>query len=64
MADRICHTVTTVLFSRADYYLDLHSGDAFEELVPYIYYVGPVDAQVREKAYAMACCADKIIIRH
>lgn len=57
-ADRICHTVTTELFSRADYYLDLHSGDAFEELVPYIYYVGPVDAQVREKAYAMASCAD------
>ena len=58
VADKICHTVTTELFSKADYYLDLHSGDAFEELVPYIYYVGPVDEAVREKAYAMARCAD------
>jgi hypothetical protein len=28
------------LFPLADFYLDLHSGEAFEDLLPYIYYIG------------------------
>lgn len=56
VADKICRTVTEVLFSEADYYIDLHSGDYFESLYPYVYYVGPAEAQVRGTARAMAAC--------
>ena len=57
-AEKICRTVTDVLFPAADYYIDLHSGDYFEELHPYVYYVGPVKEQVRAAAQAMAACVD------
>lgn len=57
-AEKICRTVTDVLFSAADYYIDLHSGDYFEELYPYVYYVGPAKESVRRTAKAMAACVD------
>ncbi|MGI6007650.1 MAG: M14 family metallopeptidase [Ruminococcus sp.] len=53
-ADRICHAVVTKLFSRADYYVDLHSGDCYEDLHSYAYYVGPADPEVRDKSFQMA----------
>ena len=54
VAQQICHTVATQLIQRADYYIDLHSGDGYEELLPYAYYVGPVAPEVRAKAFEMA----------
>ena len=54
VAEQICHTVATKLIARADYYIDLHSGDGYEDLHPYAYYVGPVDPAVREQALQMA----------
>ena len=53
-ADRIAHTIVTKLFSIADYYIDLHSGDGFEQLHPYVYYVGVVDEKTAEKSLHMA----------
>lgn len=53
-ADQICHTVSEELIAKADYYIDLHSGDGYEELFPYAYYVGPAAPQVREKSFQMA----------
>lgn len=55
VAEQICHTVTTELIGRADYYIDLHSGDGYEELYPYAYYVGPANPDTREKSFQMAC---------
>ena len=49
-ADRIAYTIVTKLFSIADYYIDLHSGDGFEQLHPYVYYVGVVDEKTAEKS--------------
>lgn len=57
VADKICRTVTDMLFPAADYYIDLHCGDYYEDLYPYVYYVGPAEAQVRATARAMAACA-------
>lgn len=57
-AEKICRTVTDILFPAADYYIDLHCGDYFEDLYPYVYYVGPVEEKVREAARAMASCVD------
>lgn len=58
VGERICHTVVQELFSKADYYIDLHCGDGFEELSPYVYYVGPVEADVSDMALKMAKCVD------
>ena len=53
-ADRIAYAIVTKLFSIADYYIDLHSGDGFEQLHPYVYYVGVVDEKTAEKSLHMA----------
>lgn len=53
-AQQICHTVATELIQKADYYIDLHSGDGYESLHTYAYYVGPVKKEVREQAFQMA----------
>lgn len=53
-AQQICHTVATELIQKADYYIDLHSGDGYEVLHTYAYYVGPVKKEVRERAFQMA----------
>ncbi len=54
IAEQICHSLSTEIFPKIDYYIDLHSGDDYEELAAYAYYVGPVEAHVREKAFQMA----------
>ncbi|MCD8149011.1 MAG: M14 family metallopeptidase [Clostridiales bacterium] len=54
VADQICYTITKELFSAADYYIDLHSGDGYEKLHTYAYYVGKSDPQVRETSFQMA----------
>lgn len=55
-ADRLAHMLFRTFISRADAYIDLHSGDGFEELMPYVYFVG--DTDVEEKSAAMAACVD------
>lgn len=32
-----CCTIVRKLFSITDYYIDLHSGDGYEQLHPYVY---------------------------
>ncbi len=54
LADRIAYTVEHVFFSQADYFLDLHCGDGFERLEPYIYYVEASKPEVRQKSREMA----------
>lgn len=58
VADKICSTVVKELFCVADYYIDLHSGDGYEQLNPYVYYVGAVEEKVRSRSYEMARCVD------
>ena len=38
--ERLADLVTRQLLSIADYYIDLHSGDDYEQLTPYVYYEG------------------------
>ncbi len=54
-ASRFCYMIEKELLSIADYYIDLHSGDGYEKLDSYTYYVGPVEPRVREKSFEMAC---------
>ncbi|WP_278330518.1 hypothetical protein [Clostridium magnum] len=50
----MCHTVVTEFQNNADYYIDLHCGDRYEELTPYVYCVGAAATEVVEKSRAMA----------
>lgn len=53
-ADRICHTVVTEFQKNADYYIDLHCGDGYEDLTPYVYCVGVAAPEVVKAARGMA----------
>ena len=45
-----------VFINHADYFIDLHSGDGYEALTPYAYYLG--DTPVEEAAKQMVACVD------
>jgi predicted deacylase len=38
VSERIAYTITTELFSQADFYMDLHGGDIHEALIPFVIY--------------------------
>lgn len=54
LAERIAYTVTECFFKRADAYIDLHSGDGYEEMTPYVYCQGAAEPAVAQKSRAMA----------
>ena len=56
--DRLAYEVVLKLHSMADYYIDLHSGDDYEQLTPYIYYAGRADEDVVKASRKMAEQAD------
>lgn len=55
VSERIAHTITTEIIERADYLIDMHSGDGNESLRPYLYWnkLG-VDARVDSLARELA----------
>lgn len=57
-SDRLAHAIEKELLSIADYYIDLHSGDSYEQLTPYVYYAGAADKEVVEQSREMAQQAD------
>ena len=46
------------IFSKVDYYIDVHNGDWFEDLTPFIYCVGNAPAETVAEAESMAQAAD------
>lgn len=46
------------LFAKADYYVDLHSGGIYEELRPYVYYVGNCEEETSLEAERAAVSVD------
>ena len=55
-AEKLAHTLFDVFIRNVDYYIDLHSGDGFETLVPYAYYLGGAPAE--QKAREMIECVN------
>lgn len=43
-ADRLAHLLFETFIKNVDAYIDLHSGDGYEALIPYAYYVGEAPA--------------------
>ena len=48
-AERLAHTIFDVFIRHVDYYIDLHSGDGFEALMPYAYYLGEASGEQRAR---------------
>lgn len=57
-ADCVAHFFEHSLFSQIDFYIDLHCGEIFENLTPYVYYVGKAKDDVCQAARAAALCVD------
>lgn len=53
-AEQIAHQQAAEFQSKADFYLDLHSGGDFTQLAPYVYYVGVAEKEVIQRAKKMA----------
>lgn len=51
---RLASAMEKDLHSVADYYIDLHSGDNYEDLTPFVYYAGKGEKEVIEIARKMA----------
>ena len=56
--ERLAYAIEKELFPGVDFYIDLHSGDSYEQLTPYIYYAGVAEPRVVEAAREMAQQAD------
>lgn len=57
-SERLAYAIEKELLSIADYYIDLHSGDSYEQLTPYVYYAGIADGRVVTASREMAQQAD------
>lgn len=55
-ADKLAHMLFHTFIVHADAYIDLHSGDGYEELIPYVYYLG--DAPAEDISRKMAECVN------
>lgn len=58
LADRTAYTVSEFIFRNADIYIDLHSGDGFEELTPFVYCQGAAEPSVAEISRELAELVD------
>jgi predicted deacylase len=50
LSERLAYVITSELQARADFYIDLHAGDLYEQVTPYVYYPGIAEAEVTEVA--------------
>ena len=57
LSEKIAHFLMEEFIRKADFYLDLHSGDILEDLHPYVYFPGntapEITAKAREVAHAL-----------
>lgn len=64
LSERIAHLITTQVIEKADYVVDMHSGDGNEALRPYIYMprTGDLELDAKIKDMALAFGIDHIVI--
>ncbi len=54
VSEKIAAFVVEHLFEKIHYFIDLHGGDGFESLTPYVYYPGVASKEVVSQSLAMA----------
>lgn len=52
--EQLAWAISQNLHTIADYYIDLHSGDDYEQLTPYVYYAGKASEEVVSASRQMA----------
>ena len=52
--EQLAWAISQNLHTIADYYIDLHSGDDYEQLTPYVYYAGKAAEEVVAVSRQMA----------
>ena len=61
-SERLAHVVFESFLARADCCIDLHSGDNYESLEPFVYYVGTAPCEAASQAMA-ACVNTRYAVR-
>ncbi|MFT4104328.1 MAG: M14 family metallopeptidase [Lacrimispora sp.] len=61
LSERIAYTVVKELYSKADYFLDIHAGDTSERVMPFLYFPGGAKEDVVEASKNMAKAADMAV---
>ena len=61
-ADRLAHMLFDVFIQNVDAYIDLHSGDGYETLVPYAYFLGDAPAEAAARGM-IGCVNTKYCVR-
>lgn len=56
LSEKLAYVITWELQARADFYIDLHAGDLYEQVTPYVYYPGIAEAEVTEISRKAAAC--------
>lgn len=54
VTERIAYTISSLLFTQADFYMDLHGGDIHEDLTPFVFYSKAGSEENAEYAKAAA----------
>lgn len=64
LADKIAYMLVNEFQNQADFYIDMHGGEAHEQLTPYVYYVGNSTPEAVEAARNAASMVDcKYMVR-
>ena len=58
LADKIAYTIEKEIYPHIDYLVDLHGGDAYEELTEYVYAQGKASEEVKSKSKEIADMVD------
>lgn len=58
LADKMAYTLTSEIYPKINYIIDLHCGDSYEQLTPYIYAQGAADEEICKRSLEMAKQAD------
>lgn len=58
LGEQICSFMEKEFFSKSDFYIDLHCGDGYEELTPYVYSQGKASEIVRGLSKKMASAVE------
>ena len=54
ISDKIAYVITHEFQDKSDFYFDMHGGDLYEELHPYIYYPGACEEEISHKSKEIA----------
>ena len=58
ISDRIAFNFSNILYPKLDFFIDMHGGDAFEDVMSFIYAPGIGDLDIIEKAHNVAKIID------